>query len=149
MTVEPMLLAAARAAADGDERPLLDLLRSNTPLSGADKGLLADLIEAISSDKRLLAERLHASTIRRLRGKPPAKPGSNAYNREQIVRGIKDVKKTMRAAGQPVRGIEDRSIEFVLGEMKKAGLPLPRGGEQAIRNRLRRSRKKSRTYSEN
>lgn len=97
------------AGRHGDKRLLIDLLRSDYPLTADDKRYLADFLDR---------------KIRPRRGRPRAKYGSEADDLNRAVHWVKFIKQKMRQRGEVYR-IHDKAIDLALELLKKRGFGVP------------------------
>jgi hypothetical protein len=106
------------------KRHLIDLLRSDYPLTADDKRCLADFLDG---------------KIRPRRGRPRAQVGSPADDLDRAIHWVRFIKQKMRQHGRAYR-IHDEAISLALELLQKKGFGVP--DEEKLRNGLKRPRKK-------
>jgi hypothetical protein len=116
--------AVLEAGRHGDKRHLVNLLRSDHPLTADDKRYLADFLDG---------------KIRPRRGRPRARFDSPADDLDRAVHWVKFIKRKMRRHGRVYR-IHDEAMDLALGLLKKRGFGVPE--KLKLMTGLRRSRKK-------
>ena len=118
------------AGHQGDKQQLLDMLRSDFPLSADDKKYLADFIEG---------------KLKRPRGRPPLvratdelrNPDLAAVKRAAFY--VERLKHDARKEGRSSSGIHEWAVDQTMEFLKKLGLRRP--SRQRLENYLRRSKK--------
>jgi hypothetical protein len=118
--------AVFEAGRHRDKRLLVELLRSDHPLTAEDKRYLADFLDG---------------KIRPRRGRPRAQFGDAADDLDRAVHWVRFIKKKMRQHGRAYR-IHDEAISLALELLQENGFDVPE--EEKLRTALRRPLKRPR-----
>jgi hypothetical protein len=122
------------AANEKDNRPLINLFRSNYPLTADDMHLYADFLEGKRRRPRGRRSWRATDEIFAKNGRAQAAVRRAAFYIEAIKKAARDPKRS-RA------GIHEWAVEQTLKFMREKGLQLPRRG--SLENYLRRSKKRA------
>jgi hypothetical protein len=119
--------AVIEAGRHRNKRPLVELLRSDHPLTTEDKRYLADYLDG---------------KIRPRRGRPRARPGSAADDLDRAVHWVRLIKQKMRQRGDVYR-FHDKAIDLALELLMEEGFDVPEKLKlmTALRRPLKRRRK--------